>query len=182
MKYLTDEEKFQALKDRDPEAEGEFVYAVISTSIVCRPTCYSKLALSRNIKFYDNVNQALLHSYRPCKRCKPTVQSDWNNQRVFLAKACRLVYEAATCGARLDIDHIIKELNVSKWYFYRTFKTYLMTTPRKFYLKCLSEDLKDVKLPIIQTKRNVIKQRKMVDEMLSENDKFLQMVENEILC
>ena len=30
---------WQAVSDRDERADGEFVYAVLSTGVYCRPTC-----------------------------------------------------------------------------------------------------------------------------------------------
>lgn len=171
--FLDNDSKYQALVDRDPTAEGKFVYCVRSTNIVCRPTCSSRLANRENVIFCDNVRQAIEYSYRPCKRCKPEVELGWNNQREVIMNACKEIRDMAVNGKKLDIDSIIFDLKVSKWYFYRTFKLYVLTTPRKYYIKCLTED-QNVTVPIIQTKRNVLKQRKLLDKTLQENDMYLK--------
>ena len=42
--FSRDEDRWQALLDRNPEADRAFVYSVRSTGVYCRPTCPAKLA------------------------------------------------------------------------------------------------------------------------------------------
>ena len=51
MRFTDDETKYQAILNRDPQAEGEFVYGAISTRIVCRPTCNCRVAMRKNVVF-----------------------------------------------------------------------------------------------------------------------------------
>ena len=37
--FATDEERYQAIRRRDPRAEGHFIYAVVTTGVYCRPNC-----------------------------------------------------------------------------------------------------------------------------------------------
>lgn len=159
--YSDSESRYRALKTRDPKAEGKFVYAVISTSIVCRPTCSSRLALAKNIIFYDTVQQAIQQGFRPCKRCRPEVLSGWNNTRNGVAQACCIINQWVQKGERLDVDSLAKQVGFSKWHFCRVFKNYTDYTPRQFYLLSCQGLCPVKKLPLIRTKRFLARARNM---------------------
>jgi hypothetical protein len=44
---------------------------VKTTKIVCRPGCPARIPLEKNIVFFDTMEEAIEKGYRPCKRCKP---------------------------------------------------------------------------------------------------------------
>jgi AraC family transcriptional regulator of adaptative response/methylated-DNA-[protein]-cysteine methyltransferase len=50
-------------------ARFDGVYAVLSTGIVCRPGCPSRLPLRRNVVLFDNAGQAEAAGFRRCLRC-----------------------------------------------------------------------------------------------------------------
>lgn len=162
MFYETFEERYQALKLRDPAAEGHFVYCVVSTNIVCRPTCSSRLPLAKNIVFCDTLREALAKHFRPCKRCKPDVIQGWNRTRECTAAGCVLIAASARQKTRLDVAAVAKKVGLSKWHFCRAFKNYTGTTPRKFYLRCADgADLLKVVLPLVLTKKALQRKRQM---------------------
>lgn len=68
---LTDDQRWQSVLARDPNADGEFVFAVRTTGIFCRPSCRARHALRENVSFYANASEALAAGFRPCKRCQP---------------------------------------------------------------------------------------------------------------
>lgn len=68
---LTDDQCWQSVLARDPNADGEFVFAVRTTGIFCRPSCRARHALRENVSFYANASEALAAGFRPCKRCQP---------------------------------------------------------------------------------------------------------------
>lgn len=166
MRFTDDETKYQAILNRDPQAEGEFVYGAISTRIVCRPTCNCRVAMRKNVVFFDTITEAVEHGYRTCKRCKPEKSGGWNKSREFINKSCSMISRRAINGEKLNIDTIIAAVGVSKWHFYRMFKNYTGLTPRSFYIQCqlLQENpLDTTPLPEIETKRNL----KRVKEILN---------------
>ncbi|WP_407673331.1 bifunctional transcriptional activator/DNA repair enzyme AdaA [Paenibacillus silvisoli] len=65
------EEYYQALLEKKTEYEGLFYVGVKSTGVFCRPTCPARKPKFVNCEFYENAQQALLASYRPCQRCRP---------------------------------------------------------------------------------------------------------------
>ena len=71
---LTAEHKqqyYQALLDKNTEYEGIFYVGVRTTRVFCRPTCPARKPKFENCEFFETAQQALLASFRPCKRCKP---------------------------------------------------------------------------------------------------------------
>ena len=70
--YDTDERRWLAVRQRDPDADGQFVYSVATTGVYCRPTCPSRLALRENIAFHETCAEAERAGFRPCRRCRPS--------------------------------------------------------------------------------------------------------------
>lgn len=64
-------EYYQALVHKKTEYEGVFFVGVKTTGAFCRPTCPARKPKFENCEFYETAQQALLASYRPCKRCRP---------------------------------------------------------------------------------------------------------------
>ena len=64
-------EFFQALIDKDTDYEGIFFVGVKTTGIFCRPTCPARKPKFEHCEFFENAKQALIASFRPCKRCQP---------------------------------------------------------------------------------------------------------------
>lgn len=62
---------YQALIDKNTEYEGVFYVGVKTTGVFCRPTCPARKPKMENCEFFKTAQQALLASYRPCKRCCP---------------------------------------------------------------------------------------------------------------
>ncbi|KIL51588.1 6-O-methylguanine DNA methyltransferase [Jeotgalibacillus alimentarius] len=71
---VTDDRKkefYEALLEKDSAYEGLFFVGVKSTGIFCRPTCPARKPKFENCEFYHTAEEALLASFRPCKRCTP---------------------------------------------------------------------------------------------------------------
>ena len=62
---------WQAVSDRDERADGEFVYAVLSTGVYCRPTCPARRPKRANVRFFASPVDARRAGYRACRRCQP---------------------------------------------------------------------------------------------------------------
>ncbi len=62
---------YQALLAKQPEYEGIFYVEVKTTGVFCRPTCPARKPKFENCEFYRTAQEALLASFRPCKRCRP---------------------------------------------------------------------------------------------------------------
>ncbi|CAN5407610.1 trifunctional transcriptional activator/DNA repair protein Ada/methylated-DNA--[protein]-cysteine S-methyltransferase [soil metagenome] len=62
---------YQALLAKNSQYEGVFYVGVKTTGVFCRPTCPARKPLFENCEFFETAKQALLASFRPCKRCCP---------------------------------------------------------------------------------------------------------------
>lgn len=62
---------YQALMEKNTEYEGVFFVGVTTTGVFCRPTCPARKPKFEHCEFFETAQEALLASYRPCKRCKP---------------------------------------------------------------------------------------------------------------
>ncbi|WP_173917492.1 bifunctional transcriptional activator/DNA repair enzyme AdaA [Halobacillus sp. Marseille-Q1614] len=71
-----EKEYYQALLDRKAEYEGVFFAGVKTTGVFCRPTCPARKPKFENCEFFETAEQALLASFRPCRRCRPLSHPD----------------------------------------------------------------------------------------------------------
>src|ERR1700676_4041458 len=62
---------WRATITRDARADGQFVLAVRSTHIYCRPSCPARRPLRRNVVFFHTGAEAEQQGFRPCLRCRP---------------------------------------------------------------------------------------------------------------
>lgn len=68
---LTQERMYQAIIEKDPSFEGQFITAVKTTGIFCRPTCTARKPKPENVEFLSSTAEAMRKGYRPCKVCHP---------------------------------------------------------------------------------------------------------------
>lgn len=64
-------EYYQALLDKNTAYEGVFYVGVKTTGVFCRPTCPARKPKFEHCEFFETAQQALLASFRPCRRCRP---------------------------------------------------------------------------------------------------------------
>ncbi|TDL31319.1 bifunctional transcriptional activator/DNA repair protein Ada [Jeotgalibacillus sp. S-D1] len=64
-------EYYEALINKKSEYEGIFYAGVKTTGVFCRPTCPARKPKYENCEFFETAQEALLASFRPCKRCRP---------------------------------------------------------------------------------------------------------------
>ncbi|WP_041524977.1 bifunctional DNA-binding transcriptional regulator/O6-methylguanine-DNA methyltransferase Ada [Gilvimarinus agarilyticus] len=78
-----DTERWRLVLARDARADGQFVYAVQTTGVYCRPSCPARRPKRANVSFYINAYSAELAGYRPCKRCCPAAAITRDDQAVI---------------------------------------------------------------------------------------------------
>ncbi len=113
------EQRWKAVVERDPRADGGFVFAVKTTGVFCRPSCRSRAPLRRNVEFFDAPALAERAGYRACKRCTPTDDSRDETVRT----ACRLLEGDDA------VEAVAREVGFSPYHFQRWFKQRLGVTP-----------------------------------------------------
>ena len=65
------DERYRAIESRDTRFDGQFVTAVRTTGIYCRPSCPARTPKPANVTFYATSAAAHEAGYRACKRCLP---------------------------------------------------------------------------------------------------------------
>ena len=127
--YRNADERWQAVIDRNPDADGCFVYAVKTTGVYCRPSCASRRAKRENVEFFDVNADAEKGGYRPCKRCRPNEMSTHQKNRLAIEKACRIIEAAETAPS---LDEMAAEVELSPFHFHRLFKKETGVTPKAY--------------------------------------------------
>lgn len=128
-RFADDDERWQALVDRDPAADGKFLYSVQTTGVYCRPTCPSRLALRENVRFHANCQDAKEAGFRPCKRCNPDGASLTARHAAAVAQACRIVARSDELPSLNDLANLV---GMSPYHFHRVFKAHTGLTPKAY--------------------------------------------------
>lgn len=122
---------WQQVLARDASADGQFVYAVKSTGIYCRPSCPSRRPDRRNVRFYPNAAQAEAAGFRACLRCAPQhVAAKPDPQAKAIAAATDFL--SAHAGERTSLDELAEVSGLGKFAVQRGFKRVLGVTPGEF--------------------------------------------------
>lgn len=129
MRFTTDEARYAAISRRDRAADGDFVYAVRTTGVYCRPSCAARLAKPQNVSFFDTTAAAEKAGFRACKRCTPNALSPDARIAAAVERACRLIDEAEELPS---LEALAAEAGFSPFHFHRLFKTVTGVTPKAY--------------------------------------------------
>lgn len=121
--------RWAAVRSKDPKADGQFILAVRTTGIYCRPTCPARAAKRENVEFFDSTAEARAAGYRACKRCKPDEPSLREQHARLVAAACRRIESA---GSAPTLEELSREAGMSPFHFHRVFKALTGLTPQAY--------------------------------------------------
>ncbi|HVV10943.1 DNA-3-methyladenine glycosylase 2 family protein [Amycolatopsis sp.] len=85
---------YRALASRDARFDGQFIVAVKTTGIYCRPSCPALTPKAANVRFYPTSAAAQASGFRACRRCLPDAvpgSPEWNLRADLAARAMRLI-------------------------------------------------------------------------------------------
>ncbi|PXY21182.1 AlkA N-terminal domain-containing protein [Prauserella muralis] len=85
---------YRAVMSRDARFDGQFIVAVRTTGIYCRPSCPAMTPKARNVEFFPTSAAAQSNGYRACRRCLPDAvpgSPEWNVRADLAARAMRLI-------------------------------------------------------------------------------------------
>jgi AraC family transcriptional regulator of adaptative response/methylated-DNA-[protein]-cysteine methyltransferase len=69
--FASDNARWDAVRRRDPAANGAFLCCVRTTGVYCRPSCSARQPRRENVVFHATCADAEEAGFRPCKRCRP---------------------------------------------------------------------------------------------------------------
>jgi AraC family transcriptional regulator of adaptative response/methylated-DNA-[protein]-cysteine methyltransferase len=105
----------------------DFVFAVKTTGIYCRPSCPARRPKRDNVLFFRSALEAERAGFRPCKRCRPRAPRSPSDALVARARAH---LDRAT--APVTLAALAEEVGASPFHLQRAFKRALGVSPRAY--------------------------------------------------
>ncbi len=132
--------RFARVRARDKAADGQFVYAVVTTGVFCRPSCPSRPARPENMAFYATSAEAQAAGFRPCKRCRPAdaARPDGIVERVHAVAA----HIADHVDEPITLDRLAGFAGMSPFHLQRSFKAVTGVSPKEYHAAKRLEALK----------------------------------------
>jgi AraC family transcriptional regulator of adaptative response/methylated-DNA-[protein]-cysteine methyltransferase len=121
--------RWSAVLARDPRADGQFVYAVKTTGIYCRPSSLARLPKPENVEFFDTAEEAQAAGYRPSKRAAADQTDVAAQHSALVATACRQIESAETLPSLKELAQVA---GMSSFHFHRVFKAITGLTPKGY--------------------------------------------------
>ncbi len=124
-----DDPRWAAVVARDPRADGQFVYAVKTTGIYCRPSSLARLPKPQNVEFFDTAEDAEAAGYRPSKRASKDQTEVAAQHAATVAAACRQIEASENLPA---LNDLAETAGLSAFHFHRVFKAATGLTPKGY--------------------------------------------------
>jgi AraC family transcriptional regulator of adaptative response/methylated-DNA-[protein]-cysteine methyltransferase len=126
-----------AVQARDRNADGQFVYAVRSTGIYCRPACASRKPRREQVCFFLLPEAAEARGFRPCLRCQPRNARIRDSRVEAVVKVCRqiemqIAREDAGSSAPLTLGALAARNGVAVHQLERAFRRLMGITLRQY--------------------------------------------------
>lgn len=135
----TEDPRWNAVIARDSQQDGEFVFAVASTGVYCRPSCPARRPRRENVKFFTRPEHAEKAGFRACLRCLPRALSG-NPQSDFAKEICRYIEQHL--DEPITLAGLGKIFQQSPFHLQRRFKSAIGITPREYADSCRLRVLK----------------------------------------
>lgn len=130
--YATHQARWNAVVQRDHEADGVFFYGVLTTLVYCRPDCSSRRPNRENVCYFDSWAQAEQAGFRPCKKCSPRWGANADKHAETIVKACRIMDNAEE---HIPLKNLAAQLGLSAFHFQRLFKKATGITPKQYAMQ-----------------------------------------------
>ncbi|MEO7085002.1 MAG: bifunctional DNA-binding transcriptional regulator/O6-methylguanine-DNA methyltransferase Ada [Gemmatimonadaceae bacterium] len=126
----TDAAKWRAVEGRDTQFDGQFIYAVRSTGVYCRPSCASRRPLRANVEFFSTPDAAEAAGYRACKRCDP--RADRGDAAIARTVEAARAYLDEHYERTISLAELSKKVSSSPSHLQRSFKRILGVSPKQY--------------------------------------------------
>jgi AraC family transcriptional regulator of adaptative response/methylated-DNA-[protein]-cysteine methyltransferase len=135
-----DERRWQACLEKDSTFDGQFVLAVRTTGIYCRPACPARTPKRENVTFFALPHLAQQAGFRACKRCHPDAQTIDDPQLILVSELCRHI--EANAGETLTLQSLGECFHLSPAHLQRVFKGVAGVSPQDYTEACRMNQLK----------------------------------------
>jgi AraC family transcriptional regulator, regulatory protein of adaptative response / methylated-DNA-[protein]-cysteine methyltransferase len=127
---------WEAIQRRDRSADGQFVYAVRSTGIYCRPSCPSRKPGRKQVLFFTLPQAAEGKGFRPCLRCRPRTARIRDPRIESILRVCREIESRIRAGdqstASLTLAALGAASGMKGHQLERAFRSVIGITPRQY--------------------------------------------------
>lgn len=127
------ESAWKQVSVRDPQAR--FFYGVATTGVFCRPNCSSRRPLRANVRFFATAVEAQAAGFRPCLRCRPTIESSNPLDRIR-------GYIEAHLDRPVHLDELGRIAGVSPFTAQRLFKRAMGVSPLEYQRALRAQSLR----------------------------------------
>ncbi len=118
---------YESIAKKESTYDGVFYTGVLTTKIVCRPSCRARTPKRENIKLYDSFEGAIRAGFRPCKRCRPEEPGPHGPDAALAAKVDALIGEHLS--ERVTLKSLAAALAISPYHLQRTYKRLVGHSP-----------------------------------------------------
>jgi AraC family transcriptional regulator of adaptative response/methylated-DNA-[protein]-cysteine methyltransferase len=125
---LSDADAWHAVQQRDALYDGQFVYAVASTMIYCRPSCPSRRPSRSKVSFFASCEDAERAGYRACLRCQPREAHTTNAKAIQAAR----LYLNQNADRAVSLAELARHVGLSASHLQRSFKQVMGMSPKQY--------------------------------------------------
>src|SRR5262249_33245977 len=112
---------------------------VVTTGVYCRPSCPSRGALRKNVRFYATPQDAERDGLRACQRCRP-LETQSGPVATRIEQLCRHI--AAHPDDTHDLAELAARAGLSRFHLQRSLKAAVGLTPKQYVEACRMRKLK----------------------------------------
>ena len=129
LEGMNEEDMYNLCALCDSSFDGKFYLGVLTTKIYCLPSCKAKMPFRKNIKIFQNREEAIDFGLRGCERWKseyyPVTQPSWFDPLIEFLKSIK--------DRKLDLKELedLTKVNIST--IRRYFKNYLELTLTSYH-------------------------------------------------
>lgn len=124
------DELWRAVVAKDARYDGQFVFAVSSTRIYCRPSCPSRRPHRERVSFFSLPEAAEQAGFRACLRCQPKRARVPDPQIVMVQNVCHFL--DSNESDTVTLSELAAQVGVSIFHLQRTFKNIMGISPRQY--------------------------------------------------
>ncbi len=123
------DELYETMVKRSARFDGRYYVGIVSTGIVCFPSCRSRLPKRENVCVYSSLEEAVQAGFRPCKRCRPD-HPDRHSPDAEIAHGVMGILHTRL-EEPLTLTLLAAELNMSPYHLQRIFKRVTGLSPAR---------------------------------------------------
>jgi AraC family transcriptional regulator, regulatory protein of adaptative response / methylated-DNA-[protein]-cysteine methyltransferase len=129
---LTRTAMWNAVAERNGALDGQFIYAVKTTKIYCRPSCPSRRPNKENVDFFPTPAAARTAGYRACERCRPDAER--SNVQMLVENVQKYIED--NLDQKLTLEKLGGTFGASPFHLQRVFKANTGLTPKEYADEC----------------------------------------------